>query len=242
MAELLPAHRRPADPTLATNALGMTETCGPHSFGRDDDPPHTRRGGFGRAIQGLEHRIVDPETGAALPAGTPGEICVRGYSLMQGFYKVERERTFTGDGFYRTGDGGFVDADGFLFFTGRLGEAIKTAGASVAPAEIEALLTGYSEIGAAYVVGIADAQRGQSVAAAVVLRPGCTLEVDELRARLRRELAAYKVPRQVFVYRQDELPFTASGKIDKRRLAEMLAARAAGDASESSARGSRSST
>lgn len=222
MVEILPPEKRPADPTLRTNSLGMTETCGPHTFGREDDPPETLRGSFGRAIDGIEHKVIDPETGAELPPGSEGEICVRGYSLLQGFHKVERERTFDRDGFYRTGDGGRIDGDGFLWFTGRLGDMIKTAGANVAPSEVEQALAGFAEIKEAHVVGVPDPARGQNVAAAIVLRPDHALDETTVRGRLRQVLAAYKVPREVVFLEAGDLPFTDSGKIDKRRLRALL--------------------
>jgi acyl-CoA synthetase (AMP-forming)/AMP-acid ligase II len=225
--EILPAERRPRDPDLRPNSLGMTETCGPHTFGRDTDAPEKLRGGFGRALDGVEHKVVDPLTGAVLPPGTEGEICVRGYSLMQGLYKVEREATFDADGFYHTGDGGYFDADGYLFFRARLGEMIKTAGANVAPREVELVLETYPEVKEAFVVGIPDPLRGQSIAAAIVLSHGRELAEDELRSRLRQELAAYKVPRHLFFYPDEALPFTDSGKIDKRKLRNLLAERVA---------------
>jgi acyl-CoA synthetase (AMP-forming)/AMP-acid ligase II len=162
-----------------------------------------------------------------LPPGRAGEICVRGYSLMQGLYKQEREQAFDAEGFYHTGDAGYFDGDGVLFFQGRLGELIKTAGANVTPREVETVLLAQPELLEAHVVGLADRDRGQNVAAALVLRDGAALDADELRARLRRELAAYKVPRHVFFLSRDELPMTTSGKIDKRRLAAALSERLA---------------
>lgn len=231
LVDILPPARRPADPTLHPNSLGMTETCGPHSFGRDSDPPGTLRGSFGRALDGVEHRIIDPETGAPLPTGAAGEICVRGYNVMQGFHRLEREQVFTPDGFYRTGDGGHLDADGFLWFTGRLGDMIKTAGANVAPGEVEQCLLAIGGVKDAHVVGVPDPERGQLVVAAVVAAPGATLDPEELRTRLRGELASYKVPRHVLLFADGALPFTDSGKIDRRRLRELLARLLAGGTS-----------
>jgi acyl-CoA synthetase (AMP-forming)/AMP-acid ligase II len=225
--EILPPDKRPANPELRPNSLGMTETCGPHTFGRETDAPEKLRGGFGRALDGIEHKVVDPETGAVLPPGTEGEICVRGYSVAQGLYKLEREATFDRDGFYHTGDGGFFDVDGYLFFKARLGDMIKTAGANVAPSEVEPVLESFPEVKEAFVVGIPDPVRGQNIAAAIVFNHGHSVTVDELRARLRAELSAYKVPRHFFFYGDDELPFTDSGKIDKRKLKDLLAARVA---------------
>jgi len=191
----------------------------------DADLPERLRGSFGHSVPGLEHKVVDPESGETLPPGRPGEICVRGYALMQGLHKVEREDAFDRDGFYHTGDGGFFGADGVLFFQGRLGELIKTAGANVSPREVEVLIEACPEVQSAFVVGVPDPVRGQNVAAAVVLEAGRELDADDLRERLRKELAAYKIPSHVFFAAKAELPFTDSGKIDKRRLAEQLGER-----------------
>jgi acyl-CoA synthetase (AMP-forming)/AMP-acid ligase II len=220
---LLPPELAPEDPALRANALGMTETCGPHTWGGEGRLPESLRGTFGRPVPDAEHKVVDPESGERLPPGQPGEICVRGAGLMLGLHKVGREASFDGEGFYHTGDAGFFDAEGHLHFTGRLGEMIKTGGANVTPSEVEGVLTGWPEVKAAYVVGLPDAERGQSVAAAVVLEAGARISGEELRGRLRRELAAYKVPRRLVIASLEALPFTDSGKIDKRRLAQLLA-------------------
>jgi acyl-CoA synthetase (AMP-forming)/AMP-acid ligase II len=222
---LLPEDVVSSDPELRPNALGMTETCGPHTWGPQENLPESQRGSFGTAVEGLEHKIVSPETGDTLGPGEFGEICVRGYSLLQGLYKVEREETFDAEGFYHTGDGGHFDADGVLYFKGRLGDMIKTGGANVTPSEVEAVLASFPEIKAAYVVGVPDPERGQNVAASVLLEPGAAADPQELRARLKRELSAYKVPRHLFVDEDGSLPFTDTGKIDKRRLEQLLAER-----------------
>jgi acyl-CoA synthetase (AMP-forming)/AMP-acid ligase II len=225
--EVLPEAVRPKDPELRSNSLGMTETLGPHTIDRMDvDLPERLRGSFGHAVPGMEHRIVDPETGEVLPPGESGEICVRGYSLMLGLQKVAREETFDEEGWYHTGDAGYFDADGVLFFEARLGDLIKTGGANVSPREVEVELEAQEEVSSAYVVGLPDPARGQNVAAALVLRPGARLDEDSLRRRLRASLSAYKVPRRFFACEKGELPFTDSGKIDKRRLAALLAGRA----------------
>jgi len=226
---ILPEALRPRDPELRSNSLGMTETCGPHTIDRMDvDLPEALRGSFGRAPEGVEHKVVDPETGEALGPGEVGEICVRGYSVMQGLHKLEREQVFDRDGFYRTGDAGRFDADGRLYFQARLGEMIKTAGANVTPREVEVVIESFPEVQSAFVVGVADETRGQNVAAAIVLDAGHSLDAATCRERLRGELSAYKVPRHAFFYAKAELPFTDSGKIEKRRLAELLEARIAG--------------
>jgi acyl-CoA synthetase (AMP-forming)/AMP-acid ligase II len=227
---LLPESERPRDPELRSNSLGMTETCGPHTIDRMDvELPEKLRGSFGHAVPGVEHKIVDPKTGAPLAPGESGEICVRGYSVMQGLHKQEREETFDRDGFYHTGDAGRFDAEGHLYFEARLGDLIKTAGANVAPREVEVLLEAMPEVSSAYVVGLADGVRGQKVAAALVLAPGASLDTETVRARLKEDLSAYKLPRHVFAVAKDELPFTDSGKIDKRKLGALLEAKLRAD-------------
>jgi acyl-CoA synthetase (AMP-forming)/AMP-acid ligase II len=189
------------------------------------DLPESLRGSFGRSVPGLEHKVVDPESGEPLGPGELGEICVRGYSVMQGLYKREREDTFDADGFYHTGDAGRFSEDGYLYFHARLGDLIKTGGANVTPREVEVALEAQPEVKEAYVVGVPHPDRGQTVEAAVVLQAGRDATPDALRTRLRGELSAYKVPRHVFLCASDELPFTDSGKIDKRRLGDLLAKR-----------------
>jgi acyl-CoA synthetase (AMP-forming)/AMP-acid ligase II len=222
--DILPPGVRPQDPELRSNALGMTETCGPHTIDRMDvDRPEALRSSFGHSVPGLEHKVVSPDDGRRLPPGELGEVCVRGYSVMQGLYKVEREDAFDADGFYHTGDAGYFDADGVFFFKARLGDLIKTAGANVTPREVEIVLESQREVRCAFVVGVPDPVRGQNVAAAVILKAGSSLRWEELRERLRAELSSYKIPRHCFFYRDGELPFTDSGKIDKKRLAVLVA-------------------
>ena len=225
---VLPESARPADLELRSNSLGMTETCGPHTYDRMEvDLPESLRGSFGHAVPGVEHKIVDPETGATLPPGQFGEICVRGYSVMLGLYKQERDDVFDRDGYYHTGDAGYFDADGVLFFKARLGEMIKTAGANVTPREVEVEIEKLPEVSSAFVVGLPDPVRGQNVAAAVVLKRDAQLDADTARERLREQLSSYKVPRDWWFAAKEDLPFTDSGKIDKKRLAALFAARLA---------------
>lgn len=220
---LLPKSAQPSDPELRSNALGMTETCGPHSIDHMDvDLAEEMRGSYGRALEGVEHKVVDPDSGKTLPSGTEGELCIRGYNVMQGLYKIEREDCFDADGFYHSGDGGYLNEDGFLFFKARLGDMIKTAGANVTPREVEIAIDEQPEVQISYVVGLPHPDRGQDVTGAVILNTGETLAADELKQRLKRELSAYKVPRHLFFCPKDEIPFTDSGKVDKRQLIKYL--------------------
>lgn len=216
----------PADPELRHNSLGMTETVGPHSAPGPEvnrELPEEMRGSFGLLVPDVEHRISDPDTGAPLPEGQVGQVCIRGYSLMAGLYKKERHEAFDEDGWYQTGDRGWI-RDGYLYFSGRLSEMIKTAGSNVAPREVELTLEAFPEVGLAVVLGLPDEEREEIVAAAVVPRPGAAVDPVELLRRLDKELSSYKVPRRILVLEEAELPQLASGKADKLRLREMLAA------------------
>jgi acyl-CoA synthetase (AMP-forming)/AMP-acid ligase II len=218
---IMPADVRPADPELRHNLLGMTE-AGSVCLASDDesDLTESRRGAFGRPVPGFESRIVDPETGIERGVGEVGELWFRGPFLMEGYYGRERHETFTPDGWYRTGDLFHVDGDGFHYFTGRLGDMIKTAGANVAPREVEATIADVSGL-VAHVVGVDDPERGQVVAAALRVPAGRPApDLDELRIALRDRLSGYKVPRRFLVMADDEVPVLSSGKVDARALEE----------------------
>jgi acyl-CoA synthetase (AMP-forming)/AMP-acid ligase II len=202
------------------DSLGMTETCGPHTMGgRGVKMTDAEVGSFGWAVDGYEHKIVDPDTGATLADGVQGEICVRGDDLMLGMVKRDRAEVFDADGYYHTGDlGRFVH--GHLYFTGRLGDMIKTgARMNVTPREVEIVLESMPEVVTAVVVGVGDPIAGQDVAAAVVVAPGATLDEQALLARARRELSAYKVPRRVVLLAPGELPMRDTGKVDRAAVA-----------------------
>jgi fatty-acyl-CoA synthase len=161
----------------------------------------------------VELRIVDPETGAPRPTGEPGEIAVKGPTLMRGYDKVAPEDTFDRDGFFHTGDAGFLDPDGYLHFTGRLTSVIKTGGANVSPLEVERALAGYPGLLAAHVVGVPHPTLGEAVVLCAVRADGAEVSGDAIRAFLQARLSAYKIPRRVLWFQSDELPLTATEKI-----------------------------
>jgi len=208
----------------AVSSFGMTETPPLCTAWPWDAPREKREGNHGPAVGSRRLRIVDPESGRPLPLEATGELCVRGPTLLAGYYK-EAARPFDADGFFHTGDLGWLDADGALHFVGRAKDVIKTAGANVAAAEVEAVLLEHPAVGAAYVVGVPDPARGENVAAFVV--PKTAVDVAELLAHCRTRLASYKVPRQLWLKREDELPQKGSGKADKPAL-RAEAARLAG--------------
>lgn len=226
MPDSVPPERRA--PEISTVALGMTETCACHT---NFDPyvalPEAKRGTFGPSVEGLEHRIIDPETGDEVAPGVEGEILVRGYSLMLGRYKVERSDVFDADGWYHTGDAGRVDEDGWVFFTGRLGDTIKTAGGTnVTPTEVEGALAALPGVMEAYVTGVPDPEGTagtQIVAAALVPRAGESVDPAVVKASLKGTLSAFKIPKHIWVCQKSELPFTDTGKLKKADLAKILA-------------------
>ena len=224
--DLLPPPLRVSDPARKATSLGMTESLGPHSI----EPLHVelpagKEGSFGRSVPGVEHRIVDPDTGAELPPGQAGEIWIRGYSLMLGLLGHDEGDVFEPGGWYRTGDRGRLDADGHLYFEGRMSAVIKAAGANVAPREVELAVERHPDVTHAFVTGVPAADgRGEAVAVAVVPTPGADVSPEGLRAWLRGELSAYKVPRHVAVFTdRDDLPWLESGKIDLQVLRRLLA-------------------
>jgi acyl-CoA synthetase (AMP-forming)/AMP-acid ligase II len=223
---IMPADARPADPELRHAMLGMTE-AGSVCLASDDesDQPESRRGSFGRPAPGFEATVrpvdeVDVPVTECAP-GEVGELWFRGPFLMEGYDGRERHQVFTPEGWYRTGDLVTRDEDGFVYFRGRSSDMIKTAGANVSPREVEAAVLSVSGL-VAHVTGIDDADRGQLVAALVRAPDGADVDVDDLRARLRQRLSAYKVPRRILVVRNDQVPMMSSGKVDLLTLKELL--------------------
>ena len=226
MIQALPLDRRPREPDLIPNLLGMTETGGPHTMVEVPDTPlpPELRGSFGIPLPGVvQHRIVDPVSGVETPSGHEGEIQVRGQIVMNGIYKEERHEVFGPDGWYATGDRAWFDEAGHLHFTGRASTLIKTAGSNVSPAEVESVLDAMLEVVHSFVVGIPHPVRGQVVAAAVVPAHGAELTAAALMAHARQNLSSFKVPTVVLVLSEDQLPMLPTGKIDRTALVAMLA-------------------
>jgi acyl-CoA synthetase (AMP-forming)/AMP-acid ligase II len=216
LVEALPPEARPPTPDLSPAPLGMTEAGGPHT-GHDDmyrPLPEHLRGTFGRSLPGMEHRVVDPETGVELGPDEEGELLLRGAYLMSELYKRERHDTFTPDGWYPTGDLGSLNPEGFVRFGGRMTAMIKSGGSNVAPAEVEAVLVELPGVRFAHVFGVPAGERGEDVAAVVVHERGVALDVDALTSAARERLSTYKVPRQFRLLAEDELPMLATGKVD----------------------------
>nr|WP_090340865.1 class I adenylate-forming enzyme family protein [Mycolicibacterium malmesburyense]CRL70442.1 acyl-CoA synthetase [Mycolicibacterium malmesburyense] len=214
---------RPADPELRHTMLGMTESGSVILACADEsDQPEHRRGSFGKPVPGFEVKVVDPETAASVGVEAVGELCARGPFMMQRYHKRSREECFDVDGWFHTGDLVRTDADGFYYFVGRRGAMIKTAGANVAPAEVERAIAKVTGGAVAHVIGLPDPERGQLVAAVVALEDGASFDEAACRERLKTELSAYKIPRRFAAVPAARIPVLSSGKVDLSRLAEVF--------------------
>ncbi len=213
---------RPRDPDLRHGMLGLTEAGSVVLISADEsDQPEHRRGSFGKPAPGFETRIVDPDTGESVGPGVPGEFCFRGPYVMQGYHKRSREESFDADGWFHSGDIVRSDADGYVYFLGRAGTMIKTAGANVSPAEVEkaiATLTG----DAAHVFGLPHPDRGQVVAAVLVVADPSAFDEAALREKLRTELSAYKIPTRWAALTPADIPLLSSGKVNLRQLRKVF--------------------
>lgn len=203
--------------------LGMTESFGPHGVEHAEAilPDHRARAA-GHMLEGIERKIVDPETRETLPPGQVGELMIRGFSLMQGYYKRERAEIFDKDGWFATGDLCRLDEEGYVYYHSRRSEMIKTSGANVAPMEIEVLMQGYENVMEAIVFGLPDEVKGERVAAVLIAKEGKTIDVDALRVRLKNDLSTYKVPTDIFVLPHADIPRTDTGKVRKPVLREIV--------------------
>jgi acyl-CoA synthetase (AMP-forming)/AMP-acid ligase II len=224
LVEALPPEYRPPTADRAPNVLGMTETGGPHTG--PDDPyavlSESLRGTMGRSLLGMEHVVVDVDSGAELPAGDEGELLLRGAFLMDGFYKQERHEKFTPDGWHATGDLGWFGADGHLRFSGRRTAMIKTGGSNVSPAEVETALMELQGVRDAFVFGIPAGERGEDVAAVLVPATSAAVEIAAVNSGLRDTLSSYKIPRHLRIIKDQDLPKLPTGKVDLASLRDLF--------------------
>lgn len=219
---LLPPEQRAALGARA-KLFGMTETFGPYcGFAADTDMPRSAWGSCGQPFSGMEVRITDRDTGYPVSTRTVGEVEIRGPHTLRGICRRSREDLFTADGFYRTGDLGYLDEDGFLFFQGRVDDMFKVSGATVYPSEVEQALKTIDGVGNAVVTKVPGAH-GDRVGAVVVCDTA-VLTAEQLSASARTLLSTFKIPTVwVLLDSEDGIPRGPTGKVDIRRLREMLA-------------------
>ncbi len=207
------------------DAYGLTETCSGDTF-MEPGMEIAKIGSVGRPVAHVALEIRD-DAGNALAAGQAGEVCLRGPKVTRGYWR-DAEKTaasFFGD-WFRTGDVGYLDVDGFLYLTDRKKDMIISGSENIASSEVERVVYGLPQVSEAAVIGLPDEQWGERVVAVVVLKPGQQLAREELERHCRAHLAGFKVPRQLVV--REALPRNPSGKVLKRVLREELAGKGGG--------------
>ncbi len=204
-------------------ACGMTETAGIFALCGPDETPEQRATSHGTAAPGVEVRIVDPESGKPVPHDKVGEILVRGYCVMSGYYRSPEKtaEALDADGWLHTGDLYAQSADGRLTFNGRAKDMLKVGGENVAAVEVEAYLCRHPAVKIAEVVGRPDARLDEVPVAFVELRPGHIAQPQELIDFCTGKIASYKVPRAVYIMAESDWPMSAT-KVDKRALRTRL--------------------
>jgi fatty-acyl-CoA synthase len=206
-------------PTLT--GWGMTEVGVGALLSFLDSSEDDRCLGSGWPLPGYEFRVIDPTTGHVLPAGSMGELCTRGYAVMQGYYMKPEEtaRTIDPDGWLHTGDMAIMRDDGMVRFLGRYKDILKVGGENVDPVEVEAFLLRHPAVNQVKIVGVPDARLSEVGAACVVLNSGVNVTAPDLIEFCRGKLASFKIPRHVLFVK--EFPMTSSGKVQTFRLREM---------------------
>ncbi|KAI9874102.1 MAG: hypothetical protein M1830_010189 [Pleopsidium flavum] len=200
-------------------AYAMTEAA--HQMTSNPLPPSKRQPSSVGIGQGVEVRILD-QNGKEVPQGSEAEICIRGENVTKGYLNnPEANKTsFTKDGFFRTGDQGKQDEDGYVFITGRIKELINKGGEKISPIELDNVVAQNPAVSEAVSFAIADEMYGQDVGLAVVLKDSKKLTEEELRKWVGERVAKFKVPKKVFF--TDNMPKTATGKIQRRMVAEAM--------------------
>jgi len=207
-----------------TICYGLTEASPVITQTRPDDDIRLRVESVGRAMPGIEVKIVDPETGKEVAPGEQGEVCCRGYNVMKGYYNMPEATAaaIEPDGWLHSGDLGVMDADGYLAITGRHKDMIIRGGENIYPREIEEFLYRMEGVADVQVAGVPSPKYGEEVGAFIILKNGQTYQPEDIRDFCRGKISHYKIPKYVaFV---NDYPMTASGKIQKYKLREMAEA------------------
>ena len=205
-----------------TIAYGMTETSPVSCQSSTDTPLDKRVATVGLVQPHLEVKIVDPESGALVPRGATGELCTKGYSVMQGYWDdpARTAEAIDAEGFMHTGDLATMDDEGYVNIVGRSKDMVIRGGENVYPREIEEFLYRHPKVQDVQVVGVPDQRFGEELCAWIVVKPGQQLDEDEVRAFCKGRIAHYKVPRYIrFVA---EFPMTVTGKIQKFRIRDAM--------------------
>jgi fatty-acyl-CoA synthase len=203
-----------------TVVYGLTEASPGITQTATDDSMVLRVSTVGRPFDGVEVKIIDPETRKELGPNIPGELCSRGYNTMKGYYKMPEEtaKVIDADGWLHTGDIAVHDGNGYYRITSRLKDMIIRGGENIYPKEVEDFLLLMPEIKNAQIVAVPSEKYGEEVAAFIELKDGKSIEAEDVQDYCRGQIARYKIPKYIFFV--DDFPLTASGKIQKFKLRE----------------------
>ncbi len=197
---------------------GMTETSPVSTQTASDDPVEKRVGSVGRVHPHVEVKVIDPEGGAVVERGDPGELCTRGYSVMAGYWN-DPERTaeaIDADGWMHTGDLATMDDEGYVNIVGRSKDMVIRGGENVYPREVEEFLYSHPSIADVQVIGVPDPTYGEELMAWIIPRAGASLDADAIREFCQGRIARYKIPRYVMTV--DAFPMTVTGKVQKFKM------------------------
>jgi fatty-acyl-CoA synthase len=203
-----------------TICYGMTETSPVSTQTLPDDSLHHRTETVGAVHPHVEIRIADPDTGATIERGQPGEFCTRGYSVMTGYWE-DPERTAAAiddDGWMHTGDIGVMDDDGYVNIVGRIKDMVIRGGENIYPREVEEFLYTHPDIAEVQVIGVPDVKYGEELMAWVKPTAGSTIDLASVQEFCQGKIARYKIPRYVKVV--EEFPMTVTGKVRKVEMRE----------------------
>jgi fatty-acyl-CoA synthase len=203
-------------------AYGSTETFTMHTCFPVGSPVETWGNTYGVPLPGNHLKIVDAFSGEVVPVGQRGEIALKGATLMMGYIGVPLDETLDYEGYYHTGDGGYVDDQGRLVWEGRLNDIIKTGGANVSALEVDEVIRGCPDVKIVQTVGVPDDLYGEIIVACVVRHAHSQLDEGRVRAFAKERLASYKIPKRILFFAEDELVVTGSAKVvvaDLRTLA-----------------------
>ena len=222
-------------PTVTTDwqeplaAYGNTETFTISAIFPSGTPEERIAGSHGEPQPGMVFKVVDPFSGETVPMGERGEIAVKGPTLMLGYLGIPLDETLDEEGFFRTGDGGYVDRTGRLFWEGRLNDIIKSGGANVSPVEVDTVLLECPGVKVAKTVGVAHDSLGELVVACIVKHTNADLDEAAVRDFAKQKLASYKVPRRVLFFDEGDLAQTGTAKIKTAELRTTATARIEGE-------------
>ncbi|MFO7677613.1 MAG: AMP-binding protein [Thermoplasmatota archaeon] len=206
-----------------TICYGLTEASPVTNQTKKDDPVHLRVETVGLPLQHTEIKIINPETGKVVPAGKPGEICVRGFQLMKQYYNKPKEtkKTIDDNGWLHTGDLGTMNDQGYCRITGRLKDMIIRGGENIYPREIEEYLYKHPDIINVSVFGVPDEKYGEEIAVCIQVQKGTIISVEDIQLYCNGKISHQKIPKYIkFV---EEFPMTVTGKIQKFKLRELYA-------------------